>query len=78
MRELTRLQRQRLLTTETSRQNKIWLAITLVADGFMLNWRWQGEPRRSRLQFQFCSMGFWHTAGSFDEDILPTYKMDTK
>ncbi len=54
-----------LLSDTTSRMNKIWLAINNGAE-----WRWQGQPRRSRLEFLVD--GQWKQARSFDEDIVPT------
>jgi hypothetical protein len=76
--KLTVFQRSRLLSSQTSRQNKLWIAATLKAQGKALYWRWAGEPRRSRLQFLFDANGSWYTAKSFDEDVLPLYKWDTK
>lgn len=57
-----------LLTSATSRQNKLWLAI--IND---IQWRWQGVPRRSRMAF--LVEGEWREAKSYDEDVVPLMDM---
>lgn len=53
-----------LITSVTSRANKLWLACDRGVP-----FRWQGAPRRSRLAFLID--GEWKVAKSFDEDVLP-------
>ena len=72
---LTRSARQSLLGTDTSRQNKLWLALCWVNDhDWYIKTKWEGEPMRSRLMFQFEPSGPFVRAKSFDEDIVPTFK----
>lgn len=64
-----------LMTEHTSRQNKLWLV-----SGWMdrypwfIEWKWQGEPMRSRLLFRFGPDESFVAARSFDEDVVPTFK----
>ena len=67
--------RQAILGEYSSRQNKIWLATTWKRfKPWYIEWKWAGEPYRSRMLFQFDLNGPWVEAKSFDEDILPKYK----
>lgn len=67
--------RRALLSKETSRQNKIWLAIAWKHfDGLPLEWKWRGEYMRSRLCFRFGPDEPFVDAKSYDEDVVPTLK----
>ena len=67
--------RSALLSDYTSRPNKLWLVISWQHfRDFYVEWKWQGEPYRSRMMFQFSVDGPWVVARSFEEDRLPTYK----
>lgn len=56
--------RRALLSDETARQNKIWLAV-----GWNVPWRWCAVPLVSRLEFLLD--GKWEEARSWDEDVKP-------
>ncbi len=74
--------RRALLTEQTSRINKLHLAISWKQlRGWYVEWRWAGEGpelpygvMRSRLCFQFEPDGPFIEAKSFDEDVVPTLK----
>lgn len=67
--------RRALLSKETSRQNKIWLAQTWKQiDGCFIEWKWRGEFMRSRLCFRFGPEEVFVDAKSYDEDVVPTLK----
>lgn len=72
--------RHLLMTEETSRQNKLWLAAGWQFQGWFVEWRWAGDgPKknglmRSRLQFRFAPEEKFVDARSFDEDVMPTFK----
>lgn len=66
--------RHALMSTDTSRQNKLWLATAWAhAYGWFIEWRWAGHPMRSRLLFRFAPDDAFQPAASFDEDIVPTF-----
>jgi hypothetical protein len=47
--------RHALMSTDTSRQNKLWLAIAWAnAYPWFLEWQWAGGYMRSRLCFRFA------------------------
>lgn len=60
-----------LLDRRTSRPNKLALAADHIGRGFFLEWRWQGEPMRSRLTFRFSPMDRFFEAKSYEEDVAP-------
>ena len=63
-----------LLSADTSRLNKIHLAIGWAYfRGWYIEWKWQGAPLRSRLLFRFHPEDIFVAAKSFDEDVLPTF-----
>jgi hypothetical protein len=67
--------RQLLVGKHTSRQNKLWI----IADWkyfqpWYVEYKWAGEPMRSRMLFQFGPNEPWVEAKSFDEDVMPTFK----
>lgn len=74
--------RRALLSDETSRVNKLHLAISWAHfHGWHIEWRWKGDPpslpsgqMRSRLMFQFAPGAAFEEARSFDEDVVPTFK----
>ncbi len=71
-------ERVRLLSNQNSRQNKLWIAARHIADGKYLEWQWAGKPFRSRLCFRFRPEEDVMVANSFDEDVLPTYKLQVR
>jgi hypothetical protein len=66
--------RAALLSSETSRRNKMWLACNFKSSGGYLYWHWKGEPYRSRLIFNFFPGDIDRVALSYDEDVLPKLK----
>lgn len=76
--------RRLLMSDDTSRQNKIWLAEGWRHfRGWFIEWRWAGDPpahgsqvMRSRLQFRFGPDEEFVSARSFDEDVVPTFEFD--
>jgi len=61
--------RKALLSDYVSRPNKIWIAISWQHfRDFYLEWKWAGDPWRSRLLFQFSLNGPWVEAKSYEED----------
>lgn len=67
--------RQILLGKDTSRLNKIHLAIGWTRfRGWYIDYRWVGVFLRSRLEFQFAPDGLWYQAQSFDEDVFVDFK----
>lgn len=71
--------RRSLLSPQSSRQNKLWKAVWLrdSGEGF-IEWKWAGTYMRSRLLFRFHPDEAFVAAKSFDEDVLPTYKLMEK
>jgi hypothetical protein len=65
--------RRALMSSDTSRQNKLWL-VTAWHERWFMEWRWQGEPMRSRMAFRFEPSAAFAEAQSFDEDVVPTLK----
>lgn len=65
--------RRALMSSDTSRQNKMWLAASW-SQRFFVEWRWQGAPMRSRMAFRFEPGSEFAEAKSFDEDIVPTFE----
>lgn len=71
--------RKILLSSDTSRQNKIYLAqgwTTSKYCNYFLEWKWQGLQFRSRLFFKFEVDGEYFKAKSFEEDILIHFLCD--
>lgn len=69
--------RETLLSKYTSRHNKIWCAIGWKHfHDWHLEWKWKGEPFRSRLMFQFEPDGDFIMAKSYEEDVWPKLKWD--
>ncbi len=67
--------RKELLSSGSSRQNKIWLAVGWKAcDSYFVEWRWCGDYMKSRLEFQFEPGGEFIKAKSYDEDVWPKLK----
>lgn len=67
--------RKSLLSSDTSRQNKIWLAVGWKEmSEYFIEWRWASEYMRSRLEFKFEPDGEFVKAKSYDEDIFPKLK----
>ncbi len=72
---ITPARRRALLSSETSRQNKLWLATAWQqCDGIFIEWRWRGEYMNSRLCFRFGPDEAFVDAKSYDEDVVPTLK----
>lgn len=69
MKELPKEFRKVLLSSDNSRQNKIWLA-TGWQTQYYIEWKWQGQPYYSRMLFKFYPDGEYLKAKSFDEDIF--------
>ena len=69
--------RKALLSEYSSKQNKLWLiAGWQYFKPWYFDWKWAGEPIKSRMLFRFSPDGPWIQAKSFEEDLLPTYKFD--
>jgi hypothetical protein len=67
--------RNALMSSDTSRQNKLWLATAWAhAYPWFLEWKWAGRYMRSRLLFRFAPGDEFQRAESFDEDIVPTFE----
>ena len=66
-----------LLGDDTSKPNKLWLAIGWSRD-YYIEWRWQSIEQYSRLQFKFSQEDQWLTAKSHEEDVLPKLKFAVK
>lgn len=66
--------RRALLSKETSRQNKLWLAASYRREGVFVEWQWRAEYMNSRLCFRFASDEAFVEAKSYDEDVVPTLK----
>ncbi len=67
--------RAALLHETSSRINKIHLAIGWAHFyGWPIEWRWEGQPFRSRVGFRFGADGDFAPARSFDDDVRPTLK----
>ena len=43
-------------------------------NNWYIEWKWAGDPFRSRMLFKFSPDDNWIQADSFEEDLLPTYK----
>lgn len=66
---------QALMSSDTSRLNKIHLAIGWAHfNDWFIDWKWAGTPMQSRLMFRFAPEDNFVAAKSFDEDIVPTLK----
>jgi hypothetical protein len=59
-----------LLSSDNSRQNKIWLATGWQAQGYYIDWIWEARPYFSRMLFKFSPNENHIKAKSFDEDIF--------
>lgn len=69
------VRRRALLSSQTSRQNKLWLATAWHHfDQVFLEWKWRGDYMRSRLCFRFAPGEEFVDAKSYDEDVVPTLK----
>jgi hypothetical protein len=67
--------RHALMSSDTSRQNKLWLAIAWAgAYAWFIEWKWAGRYMRSRLCFRFAPNEAFRPAESFDEDVVPTFE----
>jgi hypothetical protein len=67
--------RKALLSSDTSRLNKIHLAIGWAHfHRWFIEYRWKGAFLRSRLEFRFAPEESFVQAKSFDEDVLPQYE----
>jgi hypothetical protein len=67
--------KQALLSKYVSRLNKIHLVIGWTHfRNWYIDWKWAGNPYRSRMLFRFSPDGNWVQAESFEEDLMPTYK----
>lgn len=66
--------RHSLLSSDTSRQNKLWLVTGWIHVGYDVDWMWVGEPMKSRMAFRFERDGKFIKAKSYDEDILTKLK----
>jgi hypothetical protein len=67
--------RHALMSSDTSRQNKLWLATAWKhAYPWFLEWKWAGAYMRSRLCFRFAPDAEFTAAESFDEDVVPTFE----
>lgn len=64
-----------LLGKNTSRQNKLWLITAWKHfENWYIDYKWAGEPMKSRMLFKFSPEDKWIEAKSFEEDLFPTYK----
>jgi len=63
-----------LLSSQTSRANKLALLAEHRSLGRFVDWRWQGAPMRSRLEFRFSPRDRFFEAKSYEEDIAPLLK----
>ncbi len=64
-----------LLSSDTSRQNKIWLATGWSHfHGWYIEWKWKDRPMRSRMMFRFSPDEEFVEAKSFDEDVKVKFK----
>jgi hypothetical protein len=57
-----------LLGFDTSKPNKLWLAISW-QQKYYLEWKWVEEPIFSRLAFKFAPEDDFKIAKSFEEDV---------
>ena len=62
--------RKALMSQDTSRMNKLWLAQGWKHDGMLVEWKWQGAEHKSRLLFSFDG-GPFLKAKSYDDDVRP-------
>lgn len=71
--------RKVLLSSDNSRQNKIYLAqgwTTSKYCNYYIEWKWADRPFRSRLYFKFEEDGEYFKAKSFEEDIFIHFLSD--
>lgn len=69
--------RKALLGKYSSKQNKLWMVTAWkYFKPWYVDYKWAGEPIRSRMLFKFSPDGPWVQAESFEEDMLPTFKFD--
>lgn len=67
--------RKALLSKYCSRMNKLHLiAGWTYFNNWYIDWKWAGEPHKSRMLFKFWPDEDWVQAESFEEDLMPTYK----
>lgn len=65
--------RRALLSTETSRRNKMALLARYRSEGDPIEHQWRGDPYNSRLLVSFEG-GPWLPCMSYDEDTRPQLK----
>ncbi len=63
-----------LLSSESSRRNKLALLASYLLEAPRLLWLWRGQPYRSRLAVSFNEGASFQDCKSFDEDVLPLMK----
>jgi hypothetical protein len=64
-----------LLGKYTSRLNKLHLIIGWTHfRNWYIEWKWAGDPYRSRMMFRFDPDDNWIQAESFEEDLMLTYE----
>lgn len=74
---ITESARKALLSKYSSRQNKLWLITGWRHfHNWYIDWKWAGEPFKSRMLFRFSPDEKWIVAKSFEDDLLPTYKYE--
>ena len=70
---MTPSRKRYLLSSETSRRNKMHLLADSIARGDIVEWKWAGVSYNSRLMIRIDG-GEWLVCKSFDEDILTKYR----
>lgn len=60
-----------LMSKHSSRRNKLWLVGSYLAEGRFVEWRWAGEPYKSRLCFRFTPDGTFRPSKSYEDDVYP-------
>jgi hypothetical protein len=69
--------RKALLSEYSSKQNKLHLITGWTYfKNWYIEWKWAGDPYKSRMLFKFSPDDKWIEAKSFEEDLLPTYKFE--
>ncbi len=62
--------RHSLMSSDTSRPNKMHLFFGWTQlDGYWIEYKWKGEPLKSRIMFRFSPEEEFIEAKSFEEDI---------
>ncbi len=70
---VNKLRRTALLSSQTSRRNKIALLAQYAAEGEPVTWAWKGEPYESRLMVSIDAAPM-QECKSYDEDVKPLLK----